>query len=100
MIFSHGLNKAFLVSDSCRATVRNGNSISVDFTENTFENDENDLSDNLAVVFFFLTLQNKHNIRTLSVNINKTKNTTHYVLDTTMHRQNTNNINKTSAILN
>ena len=53
MIFSHGFNKAFLVPDSCKATVRNGNSISIsaDFTENTFENDENDLSDNLAVVF-------------------------------------------------
>ena len=53
MIFSHGLNKVFLVPDSCRATVRNGSSISVDFTENTFENDEKDLSDNLTVVFFF-----------------------------------------------
>ena len=29
VLFSHGHNKAFLVPDSCRATVRNGSSISV-----------------------------------------------------------------------
>jgi len=32
VLFSHGSNKAFLVPDSCRATVRNGNSISTGFT--------------------------------------------------------------------
>ena len=39
MLFSHGHNKAFLVPDSCGATVRNGNSISAVFTEDTIEND-------------------------------------------------------------
>jgi hypothetical protein len=32
-------NKAFLVSDSCRATERNGNSMSTDVTQDTIEND-------------------------------------------------------------
>jgi hypothetical protein len=42
VLFSHGLNKACLIPDSYRATERNGNSISVDFTEYSIENDEND----------------------------------------------------------
>jgi hypothetical protein len=32
----------FRISDSCWATVRNGNSISVDFTEDTIKNDDYD----------------------------------------------------------
>jgi hypothetical protein len=36
------LNKAFLVPDSCRATVKDGNSINADFTKDTAENDYND----------------------------------------------------------
>ena len=32
-------NIAFLVPGSCRATIRNGNSISADVVENTIEND-------------------------------------------------------------
>jgi hypothetical protein len=32
-------NKAFLVSDSCKATERNGNSMSIGVTEDTIEND-------------------------------------------------------------
>jgi hypothetical protein len=32
VLFSHGVNKAFLVPDSCRATESNGNSISADDT--------------------------------------------------------------------
>jgi len=32
-LFSHGPNKVFLVPCSCRATERNGNSISVDITD-------------------------------------------------------------------
>jgi len=37
VVFSHGPNKTFLVSDSCRATVRNGTNISADLTEDTIE---------------------------------------------------------------
>ena len=33
MLFSRGPNKAFLIPDSCRATERNGNSISADVTD-------------------------------------------------------------------
>jgi hypothetical protein len=36
-------NKAFLVSDSCRATVINCNNISADFTKDTIENYYNDV---------------------------------------------------------
>jgi len=32
VLFSHGRNKSVLVPDSFRATERNGNSVSVDFT--------------------------------------------------------------------
>jgi len=39
VVFSHGTNKAFLVPDSHRATERNGNSISIDVTDYTIEND-------------------------------------------------------------
>jgi hypothetical protein len=38
MLFSHGHNKALLVPDSCRATIRNCNSISADFTNDIIEN--------------------------------------------------------------
>ena len=43
MLFSHGPNKAFLVFDSCRVPVRNGNSISADFTEDIIENYYNEV---------------------------------------------------------
>ena len=75
VLFSHGFNKACLIPDSYRATKRNGNSISVDFTEYSIENDENDAcfcpfltTWQLSWTFYF-TLQYKHNIRTLSVNL-------------------------------
>jgi hypothetical protein len=38
MLFSNGPNKAFLVPDSRRATERNGNSIRVNATDDTIEN--------------------------------------------------------------
>ena len=38
MLFSDG-PKAFLISDSCRATDRNSNSISADVTDHATEND-------------------------------------------------------------
>ena len=41
MLFSHGPKKAFLVSDSCKATVRNGNGISTNMIEVAIENDYN-----------------------------------------------------------
>ena len=74
MLLGHEPYKTFLVPDSCRATERNGNSISTDVTDDTIENDLNDalfqiFSDNLEVVLDFLTLQDKPNIRTLSLNI-------------------------------
>jgi hypothetical protein len=39
MLFSYGPNKAFLVPDSCRATERNGNSISNDVKDDAIENE-------------------------------------------------------------
>jgi hypothetical protein len=39
VLFSYGPNKAFLVSDSCRVTERNGNRISADVTNDANEND-------------------------------------------------------------
>ena len=71
MLFSHGPNKAFLVPDSCRATKRNGNSISSDVA------DEADLRTMLVVAIFrqfggcfgLFVFQDIHNIRTLSLNI-------------------------------
>ena len=74
VLFSHGLNKAFLVSDSCRATERNGNKHKrwrhrwrqwKRLDRRLFQL----FSDDLTVVFDFLILQDKHNIRTLSLNI-------------------------------
>jgi hypothetical protein len=66
VLFSHGSNKAFLVPASCRASRRNGNSISADMRGR-----ERSLillfSDNLVVVLDCLTLQDKHSICTLSV---------------------------------
>ena len=67
MLLCHGLNKAFLVPDSCRATEGNGKSISGDITDDTVEKRlEQHLFqlflDNLAVVLDFLILQDKHNI--------------------------------------
>jgi hypothetical protein len=60
-------NKDFLLPDSCRATV--SNNISAGVTEDTIERLFLHFSDNLAVVLDFLTSQDKHNIRTLSVNV-------------------------------
>jgi hypothetical protein len=62
------------VPDECRAIVRNVSSISEDLIEDTIENDYNDtfselFSNNLALVLQFFTLQDKHDIHTLSVNI-------------------------------
>ena len=64
MLLCHGLNKAFLVPDSCRATEGNGNSISGDITDDTVEKrlEQQLFLDNLAVVLDFLILQDKHNI--------------------------------------
>ena len=39
MLLGHGLNKAFLVPDSCRATERNSNRISADVTDDAIKND-------------------------------------------------------------
>jgi len=39
VLFSHGLNKTFLVPDSCRETERNDNSTSGDVTDDSIEND-------------------------------------------------------------
>jgi len=66
--------KAFLVSDSCRAIVRNGNRISANLTEDTNENDYNDACSSYFQIIWhlfldFLILQDKHYIRTLLVNI-------------------------------
>jgi hypothetical protein len=38
VLFSHGRNEACLVPDSCRATVRNGNSISGDSQSTPLKN--------------------------------------------------------------
>ena len=70
----HGPNKAFLVPDSCRATERKGNSISGDVTDDTIENDQNDACFSYFQTIWqlfldFLILQDKHNIGTLSGNI-------------------------------
>jgi hypothetical protein len=74
VLLCHGLNKAFLVPDSCRATEGNGNSISGDITDDTVEKRlEQHLFqlflDNLAVVLDFMILQDIHNICTFSLNI-------------------------------
>jgi hypothetical protein len=70
VLIGHGPNKAFLVPDSCRVTERNGNSISIDVTEDTIETSLWQLfSDNLAGVLDFLILQDKLNMCTLSLNI-------------------------------
>ena len=65
MLLGHGPYKAFLVPDSCEATERSSNSISSDDTDDTCFNYLN----NLEGVLDFLILQDKHNIRTLSLNI-------------------------------
>ena len=43
MLFSNGPNKVFLVPNSCRATIRNGNSIMADAIEDTIEKDRTTL---------------------------------------------------------
>ena len=53
MLLGCGPNKAFLIPDSCRATVRYGNSMFQLFSEN------------LGGVLDFLILQYKHNINTM-----------------------------------
>ena len=62
----------FLVPDSCRATVKNGNNVSANLTEDAIETDQNNccfmlFSDNLVVVLELLILQDKHDIPTLSM---------------------------------
>ena len=64
----------FLVPDPCWATVRIGNSRNAEVTEDTNKKLLKQhlfllFLDNLTVVFSCLTLQDKHNIRTLSENI-------------------------------
>jgi hypothetical protein len=39
VLVSYGPNKAFLVPDSCKATERNGNSISTDVTDDANDNE-------------------------------------------------------------
>jgi len=39
VLFSHGPYKALLIHHSCRSTIRNDNSISADYTEDTIQND-------------------------------------------------------------
>ena len=39
VLYGHGPNEAFLMTDSCRATERNGYRISADVTDDTIEND-------------------------------------------------------------
>jgi hypothetical protein len=71
VLIIHGPNKAFLVLDSCRAPERNGKSISSDVTDDAIENDKNDACiSNFQTIWqlFFVILQDKHNIRTLSLN--------------------------------
>ena len=70
----------FWVPESCWATVRYDNSISADVREDTIKKRlERRLlllfSDNLAVGMEFLALQDKNNIRTLSVNSTPAKQT-------------------------
>jgi len=74
MLLGHGPNKSFLVPDSCRETERNGNSISADITDDTIENDKKQrlfhlFQNNFVGGLDFFILQDKHNIRTLSLNI-------------------------------
>ena len=38
VLLGHGPNKIFLVPNSCRATERNGDSVSADVTDDTIEN--------------------------------------------------------------
>ena len=59
-----------MVPDSCRETERNGNNVSADVTDDTIETIRTTLvSNNLAVVFNLFILQDKHNIRSFSLNI-------------------------------
>jgi hypothetical protein len=70
----YGPNKAFLVPDSCRATERNGNSISSDVADDT---NEADFRTMLVVAIFrqfgrcfgLFVFQDIHNRCTLSLNI-------------------------------
>jgi len=43
VLLGHGPNEAFMVPYSCRATERNGNSVSADVTDKAIENNENDV---------------------------------------------------------
>ena len=75
VLCSHGLNQTFLVPYSYRVTIRNDDSISARGRdrENYWKLLKHFLSlllsDNLAVVLYFLVLQDKHYIRKLSVSI-------------------------------
>ena len=72
MLLGYGPNKAFLLPDSCGVAERNGNSISSDVTDDTTASDYNDACFNyfqFSRCFGLLKFQDKHNIRTLSINI-------------------------------
>ena len=61
VLFIHGINKALLVSDSCRATERNGNSISTEVMNTPLKSIKillvSALTDNLAVILDVLILE-------------------------------------------
>ena len=67
MLFSQESDKAFLVSDSCRARVRNGSSVSEEFTEDTIELSRHDACFSylqiLLLLFLGLLDMDKHDIR-------------------------------------
>ena len=65
---------AFVVPDTCRATIRNGNSIGADFSENIINTLLEQrlfllLLHHLDIILDFLTLRDNHNIRTISENV-------------------------------
>jgi HEPN domain-containing protein len=76
VLFSYGHNKTFLVSDTCRATVRNGNRINANLTEDTNENDYNDacFSANLTED----TNENDYNDACFSANLTEDTNENDY----------------------
>ena len=65
---------AFRVPDSCKATIRNGNSIGTDFAENIIKKLlERGLFllflHNVDVILDFFTLRDEQNIRSMSENV-------------------------------
>lgn len=70
-----GLIKLFYNLIHVKQIVKNNNSVSVEIIEDTLENVLKDicfcyLRSNLAVVLYFVTLHDKHNMHRLSVKIN------------------------------